>query len=70
MPRLQRDRYALHYDVAGEGFPLLLLPGAGASGRVWLRAGFVSPLQDEFACVLFDCAGDRVERDAVRPSGS
>jgi 3-oxoadipate enol-lactonase/4-carboxymuconolactone decarboxylase len=56
-PRLQRNGYALHYDVGGEGCPLLLLPGAAADGSVWLRAGFVSLLEDEFTCVLFDPPG-------------
>jgi pimeloyl-ACP methyl ester carboxylesterase len=57
MPRFQRQGYALHYEVAGEGFPLLLLPGAGANGSAWRRAGFVSLLENEFACVLFDPPG-------------
>ena len=31
----------LHYEVAGDGPPLLLLPGAALDGTSWLRAGFV-----------------------------
>ena len=57
MARLERGGFALHYEVVGEGFPLVLLPGAGTDGSVWRRAGFVSLLEHEFACVLFDPPG-------------
>jgi pimeloyl-ACP methyl ester carboxylesterase len=56
MARLERGGFALHYEVVGEGFPLVLLPGAAADGSAW-RAGFVSLLEREFACVLFDPPG-------------
>jgi pimeloyl-ACP methyl ester carboxylesterase len=47
----------LHYEVAGNGFPLLLIPGAGASGSAWHDAGYVEMLADSFACVTVDPPG-------------
>lgn len=57
MPHLRRDRYALHYETAGAGFPLLLLPGAAADGMVWWAAGYVDALSTSFRCVLVDPPG-------------
>lgn len=57
MARLERGGFALHYEVVGEGFPLVLLPGAASDGSAWHHAGFVSLLEHEFACVLFDPPG-------------
>jgi pimeloyl-ACP methyl ester carboxylesterase len=57
MPRLERDGFELHYEVAGRGFPLFLLTGAGCDASVWRRSGFVSLLERQFACVLFDSPG-------------
>jgi pimeloyl-ACP methyl ester carboxylesterase len=30
----------VHYEVAGEGPPLLLHTGAGGDGRIWQEAGY------------------------------
>src|SRR5262245_10756669 len=57
MPHIERHGFRLHYEVVGRGFPLFLLPGAGADASVWRRAGFVSLLESDFACVLFDPPG-------------
>src|SRR4051812_28265781 len=47
----------VHYEVAGRGFPLLLLPGAAADGAAWRKAGYVELLADTFACVMVDPPG-------------
>jgi pimeloyl-ACP methyl ester carboxylesterase len=57
MPRIECDGFELHYEVMGRGFPLFLLTGAGGDASVWQRAGFVSLLENDFACVLFDPPG-------------
>ena len=35
MTELDRDGVAIHYDVEGEGIPVLLTHGYGATGRMW-----------------------------------
>lgn len=47
----------LHHEVAGDGLPLLLLPGAAADGTTWRAAGYVDGLADRFRCVLVDPPG-------------
>ena len=35
MTKLDRDGVAIHYEVEGQGLPLLLSHGYGATGRMW-----------------------------------
>ena len=57
VPHLARGGFDLHYDVAGAGFPLFLVPGAAADATTWRRAGFVSLLEEEYTCILVDPPG-------------
>jgi len=51
------DGVRLHYEVEGEGPPLILHVGAGADANLWREAGYVEPLSQSFSCVLFDHRG-------------
>jgi pimeloyl-ACP methyl ester carboxylesterase len=52
-----RDGVRLHYDVQGEGPPLLLHLGAGCDAELWRAAGYVGPLSASRSCILFDHRG-------------
>lgn len=47
----------IHYEVEGNGPPLLLVHGRGWSMKDWYRAGFPDALKDEFQVVLVDTRG-------------
>ena len=57
MPFVQTGSTRLYYEVAGEGPPLVLLHGVGASGEVWKTAGYVDALSDRFTVVVVDIRG-------------
>jgi pimeloyl-ACP methyl ester carboxylesterase len=47
----------LHYQLEGEGPPLLLHLGAGCDSDLWRAAGYVEPLAKKYQCILFDHRG-------------
>src|SRR5437868_11093465 len=63
-----RDRsngVRLHYEVMGEGPPLVFVHGMCGRGAVW--AGQVQRLADEFTCVSYDRRGHGSSSDAEAP---
>lgn len=54
---------SLHYEVEGDGPPLLLIAGLGASSSAW--AGAVPRLRERFTVITFDNRG--TGRSAVPP---
>jgi aminoacrylate hydrolase len=56
---------SLHFEVTGEGFPLMLVPGAAAMGSAWRDAGYVEMLADAFTCVTVDPPGMGDSADPV-----
>lgn len=63
MPEVDIDGVNLHYDIEGEGPPLLLIAGLGANSSSWAT---VKPLlKDRFTCITFDNRG--VGRSDVPP---
>lgn len=55
MPELTTRGITLHYEVQGEGPPLLLIAGLGANHLSWAPA--VPLLADRFTCISFDNRG-------------
>jgi len=51
------DGVRIHYEVEGEGAPLVLMHGTGGSGDSWRQAGYVERLKDRFQCILVDSRG-------------
>jgi pimeloyl-ACP methyl ester carboxylesterase len=51
------DGVRLHYDIEGEGPPLLLHLGAGCDSDLWRAAGYTEPLSKKYMCILFDHRG-------------
>jgi len=52
-----RDGVRLHYELEGDGPPLVLHLGAGCDADVWRAAGYVDALAPHCQCVLFDHRG-------------
>ena len=55
MPTIDIDGVNLHYDIEGEGPPLLLIAGLGANASAW--ATIRPRLTAEFTCITFDNRG-------------
>jgi len=57
------DRYIdnggvrIHYEVEGEGLPLVLMHGMGMSTKDWRNAGYPERLSGEFQVILIDSRG-------------
>ncbi len=58
MPFYEKDDVRIRYEEAGDGFPLLLVPGGGLNSRVsnWPTAVFdaMALFKDEFRCITMD----------------
>jgi 3-oxoadipate enol-lactonase len=54
MPRIRAGAIEIHYETYGEGDPLLLIMGFGASGVAWLP---ILPMLSGFKCIYFDNRG-------------
>ena len=55
MPQLNLSDFELHYEVYGDGEPLLLIPGF--AGGAWMWARQVAPLATKFRVITFDPRG-------------
>ena len=55
MPFAEVNGIKLHYDVQGDGYPLFLLHGYGATSDIWI--GQVKPLSKHFKVITYDCRG-------------
>jgi pimeloyl-ACP methyl ester carboxylesterase len=55
MPSLDRDGVAIHYEVHGEGRPLLLTHGYSATSRMW--DGQIAPFSERYKLILWDMRG-------------
>jgi pimeloyl-ACP methyl ester carboxylesterase len=51
------DGVRLHYELQGDGPPLVLHLGAGCDSDLWRAAGYVGPLAKDHQCILFDHRG-------------
>ena len=51
------DGVRVHYEVEGDGPPLLLVHGRGWSMKDWYRHGFPEALRDKFQVILMDTRG-------------
>lgn len=57
MPTASGHGTIIHYDVEGEGEPLLLHPGFIGSGHDWVDAGYVAALRHRYRVVMLDPRG-------------
>lgn len=58
MPTYERGDVRIHYEVAGSGFPVLVIPGGGLnSDRSFLKSGPFDPMiefSNEYRCITSD----------------
>jgi 3-oxoadipate enol-lactonase len=54
MPRIRAGAIEVNYETYGEGEPLLLIMGFGASGAAWLP---ILPMLPGFKCIYYDNRG-------------
>ena len=57
----------LHYQIEGNGPPLVLHLGAGCDSELWRAAGYLEPLAASYRCILFDHRGHGL---SDRPRGA
>ena len=57
MPFAVNDGIRIHYEVEGEGPPLVLCHGLAMSLEVWRIWGFVEGLKDNYKLILIDARG-------------
>ena len=55
MPKVPIDGFQLYYESAGDGEPLVLIPGFGSGASLWSRQ--IGPLARHFRVVSFDPRG-------------
>jgi pimeloyl-ACP methyl ester carboxylesterase len=51
------DAIRLHYELEGDGPPLILHLGSGCDSDLWRAAGYVELLAKKYRCILFDHRG-------------
>jgi pimeloyl-ACP methyl ester carboxylesterase len=57
MPVVEHAGTAVHYEVAGAGFPLVLLHGLSLTGASWGLAGYLDELTRRYRCITVDARG-------------
>lgn len=55
MPKLDRDGVRIHYEIHGEGPPVLLSHGYSATCRMW--DGQIAALKDRYKVIVWDMRG-------------
>lgn len=65
MPEVDANGVRLHYEVAGDGPPLVFVHGMCGRGAVW--SGQVDRLSDAFTCVSYDRRGHGSSSDGDEP---
>lgn len=51
------DGARLHYEIEGDGPPIILHLGAGCDSELWRAAGYLEALATSHRCILFDHRG-------------
>lgn len=57
MAKMSRRDVDIHYDLFGEGIPLLLVHGLGETGQKWQELGYVDRLSPDFRMICPDMRG-------------
>ena len=57
MPYANNHGVLIHYELEGEGSPLILLHGLSTDLGLWHDCGYVEPLQNDYKLILIDARG-------------
>jgi pimeloyl-ACP methyl ester carboxylesterase len=57
MPYVSNNGVSIYYEVEGQGPPLVLAHGIGASHQDWRDVGWVDALKDSYQLILVDARG-------------
>ncbi len=57
MPFARNEGLRVHYEVVGDGDPLVLYHGLTGSGERWRDTGYVAGLSDTYRLILIDARG-------------
>jgi pimeloyl-ACP methyl ester carboxylesterase len=57
MPYVISDGIRIHYEVEGDGPPLVLQHGFGQKASSWRLGGYVDALKSQYRLVLVDARG-------------
>lgn len=57
VPDVDSQGVRIHYELAGQGRPLVLLHGATLEGSAWSRAGYVEALERDHRLLILDWRG-------------
>ena len=57
MPFANNQGVRIHYEVEGDGPPLMLVGGIGLGLEFWQQAGYVEPLKNDYQLILIDTRG-------------
>ena len=57
MAVVDNDGVRIHYEVEGDGPPLMLMHGMGGSIENWRRAGYIDALKAQYRLILVDSRG-------------
>lgn len=57
MPFADNQGIKIHYEVQGQGPPLVLAHGAAGDATFWTDYGYVEALKDQHTVILFDARG-------------
>lgn len=69
MPSTNSNGHKIHYELVGEGPPLVLHPGMYGTGSAWTAAGYTAALRDRHTLIALDPLGMGAS-DAPRDSAS
>jgi pimeloyl-ACP methyl ester carboxylesterase len=57
LPYAQNDEVRIHFEVIGDGAPLVLQHGLCGNLDTWKRNGYVKPLSEKYKLILVDARG-------------
>jgi pimeloyl-ACP methyl ester carboxylesterase len=57
MPYSTNEGIRTHYEIEGEGLPILLVHGIGLDGETWRDWGYVDDLKDDYKLIFVDLRG-------------
>jgi pimeloyl-ACP methyl ester carboxylesterase len=57
MPQTESHGARIHYDIEGQGPPVVFVHGFSGSRNSWRGYGFVEPLKTEYQLILMDARG-------------